>query len=65
MAKIRYFKLKGKKLKGNEINSIVGENYLNDYQNRIQKQRELDQENNDVLIESEKIILLQQSEDNE
>ena len=61
MAKISYYKSKGKKPKVKEIKSIVGENYLNDFESRKQKKREMAQEDHETLINAEEIVLLQRT----
>ena len=62
MAKISYDKSKGKIPKGREIKSIVGENYLNDFESRKQKKREMAQEDHETLINAEEIVLLEKTE---
>ena len=58
MAKISYYKSKGKTPKGKEIKSIVGENYLNDFESRKQRKREIAQEDHETLMKAKEIILL-------
>jgi len=62
MAKISCDKSKGKSPKGREIKSIVGENYLNDFESRKQKKREMAQEDHETLINAEEIVLLEKTE---
>ena len=64
MAKISYYKSKGKKPKVKEIKSIVGENYLNDFESRKQKKREMAQKDHETLINAEEIVLLKKTEQN-
>lgn len=62
MAQISYDKSKGKVSQGNEIKSIVGKNYLNDFESRKQTKREMAQKDHEALIKAEKIVLLSKTE---
>ena len=61
MAKIKYHKLSGQVPKGREIKSIVGEEYLSNYKERLQRLTEIAHQNHKARIKGEEVGLLNNS----
>ena len=61
MAKIKYHKLSGQVPKGKEKKSIVGEEYLSNYNERLQMLTEIAHQNHKALIKAEEVILLEKA----
>ena len=62
MAKISFSKRSGQAPKGRKIKSIVGEDYLNNYKERLQKYREIVHQNHKARVKAEEVILLEKEE---
>ena len=58
MAKIKFYKFKGEVPKGRKIKSIVGEEYLSKYKERLQRHTEIAHQNHKARIKAEEVILL-------
>lgn len=61
MAKIKFYKLSGKVPTGRKIKSIVGEEYLSQYKERLQKHSEIVHQNHKAHIKGEEVGLLKNS----
>lgn len=57
MSKIKYCKLNSKVQKNKNIQSIVGEDYITDYQSRMQESRKIAIERHTTFVKAEDIIL--------
>jgi len=61
MAKIKYHRLSGQVPKGKEKKSIVGEEYLSDYKERLQMLTKIAHQNHKARIKGEEVGLLKNS----
>jgi len=58
MAKIKYYKIKGKLPKTTRIESIVGKAYLDNYKNMMNECRKNSMERQKTLLKAEKIGII-------
>ena len=56
MAKIKFFKPRGEVPKGRKIKSSVGENYANNYKERLKKQSQIAHQNHKARIKAEEEV---------
>ena len=61
MAKISFSKFSGQAPKGRKIKSIVGEEYLSNYKERLQMHTEIAHQNHKARIKAEEVILLEKA----
>jgi len=61
MSKIKFYKVSGKVPTGRKIKSIVGEEYLSNYKERLQRHTEIAHQNHKARIKAEEVILLEKA----